>query len=157
MTPPKMPRPSRIGRIVQRPHGRVQGINTPTITFPMRIESTLNKREHWAIRHRRNKSQKDTTRWVLRMLERPSLPCTITLTRIAPRKFDSDNCAAGFKGVRDAIAEWLGVDDGDERITWLYAQRRRGVGEYAVELEFSTVIQDPALEAAKRAQEAEAG
>ena len=48
----------------------------------------------------------------------------ITLTRIAPRTLDDDNLAAGFKATRDRVADWLGVDDGDKRLTWRYAQER---------------------------------
>ena len=49
---------------------------------------------------------------------------TVTLTRIAPRKFDGDGVVASCKHVRDGVADALGIDDGDERITWLYAQRK---------------------------------
>ena len=50
--------------------------------------------------------------------------CTVTLTRIAPRKLDCDNLRGALKAVRDGVADWLGVDDGSERITWKYAQER---------------------------------
>jgi hypothetical protein len=60
---------------------------------------------------------------------------TIVLTRIAPRKLDTDNLASGFKAVRDGIAEWLGIDDGDSRLDWQYRQRNGGVKVYRVEVE----------------------
>lgn len=48
-----------------------------------------------------------------------------TLTRIAPRTLDSgDNISTAFKHVKDAIAEWLGVNDRDPRIKWLFEQRK---------------------------------
>ena len=31
---------------------------------------------------------------------------------------DDDNRTAAAKGTRDAIAAWLGVDDGDESVAW---------------------------------------
>lgn len=66
------------------------------------------------------------------------LPATITLTRVAPRRLDSDNLAGSFKAVQDEVAALMGIDDGDPRITWVYAQRSPSVpNEYAVEVEFS--------------------
>jgi hypothetical protein len=31
---------------------------------------------------------------------------------------DDDNRTASAKGVRDAVAAWLGVDDGSESVRW---------------------------------------
>ena len=50
---------------------------------------------------------------------------TVSLTRISKGKLDEgDNLNSSFKFVRDAIAEWLGVDDGSDRYDWRYAQER---------------------------------
>ena len=65
---------------------------------------------------------------------RPELPAVITITRVAPRALDSDNLAISAKSVRDGIADWLGVDDGDKRLTWRYEQRRGRPKEYAAEV-----------------------
>jgi hypothetical protein len=67
-------------------------------------------------------------------------PFVVTLTRIAPRKLDSDNLNSAFKAMRDGIADWLCVDDGHESVTWVYAQRKGRKGEYAAEV----AIQMPA-------------
>jgi hypothetical protein len=48
---------------------------------------------------------------------------------------DGDNLQSGFKAVRDGVADWLGVDDGDKRIDWQYGQRSGGVNVYQVEIE----------------------
>jgi hypothetical protein len=57
----------------------------------------------------------------------------VRLTRIGPRKLDSDNVAGACKATRDGVADWLGVDDGDEsRVRWVYAQER---GAYGVRVE----------------------
>lgn len=42
----------------------------------------------------------------------------ITMTCYVPRYFDSDNATIATKAIRDAISEWLGVDDSDRRILW---------------------------------------
>jgi hypothetical protein len=37
---------------------------------------------------------------------------------------DSDGLAIAFKAVRDGVADWLGVDDGHESLTWRYAAQK---------------------------------
>lgn len=102
--------------------------------IPIKTVSTMNVREHWAVRAKRSKSQREATHWACKSLERVEPPLIITLTRIGSRKLDSDNLAASFKAIRDGVADWLGVDDGDERLTWIYAQEK---GKYAVRIEFA--------------------
>ena len=103
----------------------------------IRIESEANGREHWRAKAKRTKEHRKAAYWAMwdaspiGFDDRP--PMTITLTRIAPRTLDSDNLAGGFKAARDGVADWLGIDDGDERLTWLYAQRKGKPGEYDAE------------------------
>jgi hypothetical protein len=53
------------------------------------------------------------------------LPLVVTLTRVAPSNgLDGDNLQGSLKACRDGVADWLGVDDRDPRVTWLYEQRR---------------------------------
>ena len=52
-----------------------------------------------------------------------TLPATIKLTRLGQQKLDSDNLAGAMKAVRDGIADYFGVDDGDKRYTWVYSQQ----------------------------------
>jgi hypothetical protein len=98
-----------------------------------------NDREHWAAKARRVKRERTrlTTELWLRfrglMFGDPSEfrarcgagPWLVTLTRLAPSAgLDDDNLAGSFKAVRDELAAWLGVDDGNQhRVRWLYAQR----------------------------------
>lgn len=107
------------------------------ITVPIRIES-LNKilTHHWAQRYRRNTSHQLEVHTMLRQAKAPhSLPCVVTLTRIAPRPIDGhDNLQGGFKNVTDAVALWLNVDDADKRVTWCYAQRKGEPKQYAAEI-----------------------
>lgn len=108
------------------------------VTLPVKIESIANRREHWAARANRAKSHR-TQAWAeLRHADKaPRLlgPVVVTLTRIAPRELDSDNLAIGFKSVRDGIADWLGVNDNDKRITWEYCQERGAPNQYAARIE----------------------
>ena len=105
--------------------------------LPLCVKSKTNSRWHWAARARVNKIERKTA-WLLTPRDVP-VPCTVRLTRIGPRRMDSDNLAECMKSVRDGIAQRLGVDDGDPRITWQYSQKREGEGVYAVEVEIVAV------------------
>jgi hypothetical protein len=109
------------------------------VVVPVRIESEANGRQHWRKVAARKKHHRHEA--CLRLRERggpgwmnPPPNAKITLTRIAPRTLDDDNLASGFKATRDGVADWLGIDDGDNRLTWNYAQRKGKPGEYAAEI-----------------------
>ena len=108
------------------------------VTMPIKIESIANKREHWRVRAHRAALQRNGVHLSLKVnasVRPPVPPLVVTLTRIAPRELDSDNLAIGFKSVRDGIADWLGVNDNNKRITWSYAQERGAPKEYACRIE----------------------
>lgn len=48
--------------------------------------------------------------------------CRVVLIAALRRELDSDNLQSSLKALRDAVAEWLGVDDRDKRVTWEYGQ-----------------------------------
>lgn len=105
--------------------GRVDYDTTRDVTeaiIPLEIPSLTNKRMHWRERHRLMKSHRKAAMVVPKV----GPPCIVKLTRVSPRKLDDDNLVASFKGLRDGIADRLGVDDGDSRVEWRYAQERNG-------------------------------
>src|SRR3974390_2058721 len=59
-----------------------------------------------------------------------AIPCTVTLTRHAPRALDSDNLQTAFKWIRDEVADCVigfksnGRNDSDPRLTWVYKQEK---------------------------------
>lgn len=113
-------------------------IHVCTITLPIRTQSEANMREHWRVKAKRVKEQRTTAFMCMNgecgdpMIVANHKRTRITLTRIAPRMLDSDNCAGSCKAIRDGIADYFCVDDGHERYDWRYAQRK-GKG-YAVEV-----------------------
>ena len=109
------------------------------VTIPIRIESTQNLRECWQVRAKRTKGHRLAVPWHLKAAKAPQvLPCTVTLTRIAPRALDShDNLRAGLKAAVDGVADWLQADDADPRITWLYAQAKGKPKQYALQVEIA--------------------
>lgn len=107
-----------------------------TVTLPVVLRSESNRREHWAVRMRRRQQQQLAVRLGLLLAfgrERPPWrPRVVRLVRLAPRMLDSDNLAASCKYLQDAVAAWLGVDDGPSGgIEWLYAQEREPSGPCA--------------------------
>jgi hypothetical protein len=54
----------------------------------------------------------------------------VLITRIGPRRLDSDNLQAACKSVRDQAAQMLGINDALD--VWLYAQE---TGVYGVRVE----------------------
>jgi hypothetical protein len=87
--------------------------------------TTLNSRDHHMVKAHRAKKERE---WALLKLQSkgrpPELPVTVELTRHAARLLDDDNAVAAMKSVRDGVADWLGVDDRDDRITWVVKQRK---------------------------------
>jgi hypothetical protein len=109
------------------------------VRLPLRLQSVANLREHWAAKARRTKQRfvagvlvgaavgKSHGRWL-------GAGMVVALVRVAPRALDSDNLAASMKAVQDGVADALGIDDADGRVTWRYEQRRGAPKEYAVEV-----------------------
>jgi hypothetical protein len=58
-----------------------------------------------------------------RLGERFPLPVRVTLTRVSGGRLDDDNLRPALKAVRDVVAAWLGLDDADPRVRWVYRQR----------------------------------
>jgi hypothetical protein len=112
------------------------------VEMDMKIVSVANMRLHWAAKARLTKSQRQKTRNALAAVAQSFgvevLPVTVVLTRVAPRRLDGDNLQSGFKAVRDGVADWLGVDDGNSLVDWQYAQRSAGAKVYKVEIEVIT-------------------
>ena len=97
------------------------------VRLPIKVESEANKREHWRKVNKRKQEQREATHMAVAAAFKKTplqAPLIVTLTRIGPRKLDSDNVVGGFKFVRDGVAKAVGIDDGDRaRIGWNYAQR----------------------------------
>lgn len=117
-----------------------------TFTFqtviPIKTISELNRRgrEHWAVRSKRAKSQREATHVCMMaagsVTLAPSFRASVTLTRLAPRSLDvGDNLNSSCKSIRDQIARWLGADDSDLRVTWVYDQEKSKT--YGVRVEVS--------------------
>lgn len=107
--------------------------------FPLKTVCTANqnKGEHWAVKARRVKKEKESTKQYLDMTllrKKPQITnvTKVTLTRHSAGELDDDNLRSALKAVRDATAQWLGVDDGPKGPKWEYEQQRCKRSEYFV-------------------------
>jgi hypothetical protein len=110
------------------------------IIIPIKTVSLTNQREHWRVRHRRTRYEREAVS--LLMPKGVPIPCTVRLTRISPGILDDDNLRGALKSVRDEIAKLSGVDDADPRIRWEYDQHRAGARRYEVRVEVAAVQRD---------------
>jgi hypothetical protein len=99
--------------------------------LPIRTISENNFSAHWTKKFKLHRDQKTEVKYYfLNKRINIQLPCTVKITRISPRKLDSDNLQGSLKWIRDAIAEQIipgkaaGRADDDPRITWKYAQEK---------------------------------
>ena len=103
-----------------------------TVTIPLRTYSKLNERHGWRKRARIAKAERLAGFMFCPRGLVP--PMTVTLTRVGPQLLDDDAVPGALKSVRDGIADRIGINDRDPRVTWVYAQRRGKPKEYAVEI-----------------------
>jgi hypothetical protein len=101
------------------------------VTREITVVSEANRRDHWAQKSRRTKSQRHAAYALcIGPLKEFEIvwPVVVTLTRLGHRNLDDDNLAGAFKAVRDGIADALGKDDGSRFIQWHYTQARGDAG-----------------------------
>ncbi len=98
------------------------------------ISEANNANQHWSIKHKRAKKQKDALILWFSGARRKDLASAgmdphINLIRVSPRRLDSDNLISAFKAVRDQLAALIkpgyapGRADDDGDITWSYDQQ----------------------------------
>lgn len=93
-------------------------------------KTNMNSRVHWGAKKRIAKHERTMARDALKLrFRRPSLPLVVTLTRCSTGYPDSDQAVTSMKHVRDGVADFLGVDDGSDEITWNVERRRVSKGE----------------------------
>ena len=92
--------------------------------LPIQTKCSLNSRMHWAQRAKLVKAERSAARLIaLANVAAGRVPASVKLTRKhCGRPLDDDNLRGYLKGCRDGLADVFGVDDGDARIQWSYAQ-----------------------------------
>lgn len=108
---------------------------TGTVILPIQTVSESNSRDHWSKKAARVRRHRAAARALCPVVP---LPCAVRLTRLSSRELDDDNLRGALKAVRDGVADALGVDDRDSRVTWLYAQEKHKGLRGVVRLDLST-------------------
>jgi hypothetical protein len=98
---------------------------TSVFLVPLEARSLNKKDNHYMSRARRVKAIREAVGFIAPK-KRPTLPCIVTLCRIANSEGldEHDNLPGSLKPFVDGVATWLGIDDRDPRVTWLYDQER---------------------------------
>lgn len=112
--------------------------------IPIKIISEANHGGHYITAYKRKKKHKMAVRIFLNPHTFP-LPCTVYLTRVAPRSLDEhDNLPMSMKHIVDVISDILlpglaaGRADDSKEITWQFNQRKGKPKEYALEIEIES-------------------
>ena len=84
----------------------------------LRLDATPNARAHWTATAKKRAREREVLTRALSGITPPAGPWRVVIVRVGPRPMDDDNRTASAKGCRDAIAAWLGVDDGDDSVRW---------------------------------------
>lgn len=115
------------------------------IAFPLELPSFANDHSHWRNRHRITKAQRRDVllRLSANFRDKPKLPCTVRLTRLAPLLLDDDNLRQSLKGPRDAITDWLDLpNDRHPAVCWMYGQTKTTGGVLQqIRIEFAPGIE----------------
>lgn len=105
------------GELVEA-HARHDGPRVTVVAKGLRLDLTPNARLHPQVVARRRRREHQVVTTALAGIAPPAGPWRVVITRVGPRAMDDDNRTSSAKGVRDAIAAWLGVDDGDDSVRW---------------------------------------
>lgn len=105
------------GELVEA-HAHRDGPRVTVVAKGLRLDLTPNARLHPQVVARRRRREHQVVTTALAGITPPAGPWQVVITRVGPRAMDDDNRTASAKGCRDAIAAWLGIDDGDDSATW---------------------------------------
>lgn len=107
-----------------------------SFVIPVVTVSETNRHEHWRHRSRRAANQRflacTCTQYAIAGMAMSIV--AIRLFRIGKRRLDTGNVAAALKHVQDGVCDALGVNDGDERISWEYGQATSPLPHVLVEI-----------------------
>lgn len=95
------------------------------LSLPLRTYNTANCRWHWAKKAKYAKDCRQAAFFLAKqhgISQAPVGAFVVRLVRIGKKRMDSDGLAISFKGIRDGLAQAMGIDDGDLRIDWQYSQ-----------------------------------
>jgi hypothetical protein len=140
-----------IPRLIEAARQVIPGETLAEVYIPGFVPGgSLNSREHWQARSRRVKREHHIVTTALMAgaawlrNNRGHTVGKVVITRLSAGKPDSDQVVGYVKGVRDATAKFLGVDDGSDVVTWVVESRRVKLEENGVVIRFERRIDQSA-------------
>lgn len=118
--------------VVVTPHVCVEKDGVFVMFDGLKTVNELNDHKYWKTRLRRAEAQRSKVKASLANLT-IALPAEVLVTRFAPSEgLDRhDGLPASQKHVVDGVADALGIEDNDPRVSWSYAQVK---GPYGVQI-----------------------
>jgi hypothetical protein len=112
---------------------------TEPITFFVPVKTSNESNGSQGLRWLKAKKRKEAREAVAKAVKElepvsaEAFPVVVMLTRLSAGVLDDDGLRSACKAVRDGIAEWLGVDDGDvNRLRFAYDQEKAPQKTYGV-------------------------
>lgn len=102
-----------VGAVCVEAHARRDGDVVTVAAKGLALQLTKNQRLHPQEEARIRAHERATIDRALADIAPPAGPWDVIVTREGPRTLDDVNATTSIKGVEDAVAAWLGVDDGD--------------------------------------------
>ncbi|MGO8993573.1 MAG: hypothetical protein ACLQVI_09600 [Polyangiaceae bacterium] len=102
---------------------RVNAAGRVIVDLPGLEPESPNRRDHYLTQARQVRRTRRAVREALAPFAPPPSPWLIALVRFGPRTLDDDNATTSMKAVRDEVASWLRVNDGDRsRVRFVVVQ-----------------------------------
>ncbi len=103
-----------------------------SVVLPLRTLGPNGSHGHWRTLATRRKRER-TAAGMATPAHR--LPAVVRLVRLSAGELDDDNLRGALKGIRDGVADRLGIKDNDPRVRWEYGQEHCRRGEFGVRIE----------------------
>lgn len=117
---------------VRSPFGAVIQFGSAIVVHGLELSNPLNGRHgHWRVQAAKRKAEREATVAVLHMEKVPAVQgaakVSVRITRAYAgrrRPFDYAGLVASMKSVEDAVADWIGVNDGSDQWECEFMQER---------------------------------
>lgn len=134
------------------------------LLVPLHTTSRTNARVHWSKAAAKTKAERQIVALYLARTGLPTharmvtaggkqhvtstlidcpAPCVVTLTRLSEKQLDTPNLGDAMKAVIDELADWIGVDDRDPRVRWIFEQQKQPRGHFGVRIVVQALTSAP--------------
>jgi len=128
-SPTRAARPARVQCAAAQQSPRIHQVEVMLGSHT--VSTNVMKSEPWRVSRARARMHRRSAFLALMAQQPlPALPVVVTFTRYGKKRLDKDNLVGSMKASQDGVADAYGVDDRDERYTFIC--RQEIAKEYAV-------------------------